>query len=361
MLGFKDIFLNNIKKLSQSVKERFDRIYKYWETVGKLVPPKEMTSWIQTQFGELCGVVKQDFIKITNIVTYEGSVFNDLRTKRPIVFDGNFERVLQDIENTKNGAFAHPKISTPADTFGRVRGKYSITASNIAKYDGLHGLVIYSEHNPLLFSRRRVRDYFAVAKKWFIKAHKSNLKALYPMYTWNCLWKAGASMIHGHAQLVLTEGQAYAKVESLRIATHNYQERYKSNYFEDVYYIHKKLGLAFERDDIRIISKLTPIKDKELLLISNKFDDNLATVVSDVLTTLKEKMAVASFNLSIILPPMEETAEVWDHMPIIVRIVDRGKLTTQTADVGVMELYAQSIIETSPYEVYKELKSALLK
>lgn len=361
MGAFKNEFLKSIEKLKEEELVLFNRIYKYWETVGKLVPPKEMETWIESQFGNVKDVKKQEFIKITNIITYEGAVFNDLRTKRPVVGDSDFSTVLADIEDSRDGPFSHPKTGTPEDEFGRIVGDYCITASNVAKYDGLHGLVIYNEHNPLLVSRKRVRDYFKVADRWFKKAHKVNKNAIYPMYTWNCLWKAGASVIHGHSQLVLTEGQAYAKVEKLRVESHKYQEQYKSSYFEDNYNLHKLLGLGFEKKGVKVVAKLTPIKDKEILLMSDNFDDNLADVVSDVLTTLKEKLAVASFNLSIILPPMEETAEVWSHMPIIVRIVDRGKLTTKTADFGVMELYAQSIVGTSPYDVFRELKKALLK
>jgi len=356
--SFKDHFLQKLSEFSEEDRQIFDRIYKVWETRGELNPPVEMTSWIESSFGSVDAVKVQDFLKITNIITYEGAIFNELRTRRPVVGDDKFQEVIEQIESAKDGPFSHPETGTPEDIFGRVKGKYCITAANIAKYDGLHGLIIFNDHDPLLFSRDRVRDYFDVATKWFAKAQETNEKAIYPFYTWNCLWRAGASIIHGHSQLALTEGNAYAKVEELRVLTHEYQERNRTNYFEDVYKIHNNLGLAFQRGDIKLIAKITPIKEKELMIVNHGLNDNLADVVSDTLTTLKEKLAVSSFNLSIILPPLSETPEVWDHMPIIVRIVDRGKLSAKTADVGAMELYAQSIIETNPYIVIKELKSA---
>ena len=55
----------------------------------------------------------------------------------------------------------------------------------------------------------------------------------------------------------------------------------------------------------------------------------------------------------------KKTPEIWDHMPVVVRIVDRGKLTSKTADVSAMELYAQSIIESNPYVVFDEISKAL--
>lgn len=360
MPGFKSSFFKYLNKFSTKDREIFDRIYKVWETKGKLVPPKEMIPWIQSTFGDVEQVKEQTFVKITNIVTYEGAVFNELRTMRPIVEDVNFTEVHEQIESIQGGPFSNPETGTPADVFGRVKGQHSITAANVAKYDGMHGLIIFNDYNPLIFSRKKVRDYFDVAEKWFKRAHNTTPKAIYPLFTWNCLWRAAASVIHGHAQVALTEGQAYAKIEELRFLTHKYQETFRQNYFDDVYYVHEKLGLGFERGGVKLMSKITPVKEKEVLIISHQVDNNLADVVSDTLNAMKEKLAVASFNLSMILHPMEKTPEVWDHMPIVVRIVDRGQLSRKTADIGAMEIYAQSVIGSNPYTVIKELKRALL-
>ena len=295
------------------------------------------------------------------MVLYEGAIFNELRTKRPVVFDIQLSEVFKEIAKDENGPFTHPLTRTPEDTFGRIEGKYSITASNVTKYDGLHGLVIYNDHYPLEFTSDRIRDYFNVASQWFVKAHRTNAKAIYPFFSWNCLWKAGASIIHGHAQLAITEGQAYAKIEEMRALALDYQERYKSNYFEDDYKIHENLGLAFEKNKVKLNVKITPIKEKEIMLTANAFDDNLADILSEVLNTLKEKMSVFSFNVGIIIHPMEKTPEVWDHMPVVVRIVDRGNLSTKTTDIGSMELFAQSVIGSNPYAVMRELKKEMLK
>ena len=358
-LGFKETFFQKLDELTQDQREIFDRIYQVWETHGQLVPPQEMISWIQSTFGDIDAVTNQSFLKITNKITYEGSIFNELRTKRPIVGDANIAQVFEEINLATNTPFANPLIGTPADVFGRIEGKYCITASNVAKCDGLHGVIIFNSNNPLLLSRRRVLDYFDVARKWFTKAHETNGNAIYPLFIWNCLWKAGASIIHGHAQTVLTEGQTYAKIEELRHHALKYQEQYRSNYFDDDFAIHKLLGLAIEFGEIRLMVRITPFKEKEIMILSPKFDDHLSIVVADTLNTLKEKMGVVSFNASFILPPMAKTPEVWEHMPVVGRIVDRGKLTTKTGDIGAMEIYAQSVIETNPYIIIGKLKEAL--
>lgn len=358
-IGFKDIFFSKLNNFTESQKEKFDRIYQVWETHGQLVPPQEMIGWIQSTFGDVNSVTHQSFLKITNRITYEGAIFNELRTKRPIVGDANMAQVFEEINLATNTPFANPLTGTPADVFGRIQGKYCITASNIAKCDGLHGVIIFNSNNPLLVSRRRVNDYFEVANKWFDKAHQTDPQSIYPLFIWNCLWKAGASIIHGHAQTVLTQGQTYAKIEELRHHALKYQEQYRSNYFDDDFEIHKALGLAVELGKIKIMVRITPFKEKEIMILSPKFDRYLSTVVADTLNTLKETMGVVSFNASFILPPMAKTPEVWDHMPVVGRIVDRGKLTTKSADIGAMEIYAQSVIETNPYVIIKKLQDTL--
>jgi len=360
--SFKAEIISYLNKFTKDEKAIFDAIYKMQATTGILNPPAEMFEWIVANFGSLAAVKVQDFVKLTNIVTYEGAIFNELRTNRPMVGDDNFSEVLDEIQQayTDPHPFATPLTGTPEDSFGRIKGKYCITASNIAKYDGFHGLIIYDNPNPLLFSRKRVIDYFAVATKWFAKAHETNKEAIYPLYTWNCLWKAGASIIHGHSQIALTEGMAYSKVEEMRYTTLKYQEANRRNYYDDVFMIHKKLGLGLERDGIRLMVKITPIKEKEVMFFAPEFNDKLASLVSDVLNVFKERLGVASFNLAVVLPPMAKTPEVWDHMPVVVRIVDRGKLTVKTVDIGGMELYAQSIVASNPYAVMKELRASLL-
>lgn len=359
--GFKGVFLSKLSNLNKDQRIIFNRIYDVLENTGELVPPVEMISWIESNFGSVDSVKHQEFLRITDKITYEGAIFNELRTKRPVIGDKHFTELLDVIEAAKTGPFAHPLTGTPADVFGRVQGKYCVTASNIAKYDGLHGLVIFKDTDPLLFSRKRARDYFNVAKEWYKKAHGYKKDAIYPLYTWNCMWRASASIVHGHCQLALASSQAYTKIEHLRSLTLDYQETHRSNYFDDVYKIHESLGLAFTRNNIKLIVKLTPIKEKEIMILSSDMSDNLADLVSDTLTSYKEVLGVNSFNLSIILPPLETTPEVWTHMPVITRIVDRGRLSQKTADFGAMELYAQSIIESNPYIINEKLKKSLIK
>ena len=115
----------------------------------------------------------------------------------------------------KGDAFCHPEERTPEDVFGRVRSKHCVTASNVAKYDGFHGLIVFDDHDPLDLTAEKVDDYVCVALEWLGKAQEADPEARYPFLMWNCLWRAGSSVVHGHAQVSASRGAHYPKVQGL--------------------------------------------------------------------------------------------------------------------------------------------------
>ena len=220
-----------ISALPRDDRARFHRIFRLSTTVGQLNPPETMRQWIEGYFGSVEAVQSQRIVKITNLVTLEGSLFNELRASRPMEAKASSD-LEETIMSNLGDPFCKPLEGTPADTFGRVRGKHSITASNIAKYDGFHGVMIFDEHNPLVFSPGEVGDYIDTALEWAHKAHDVDREARYFFFMWNCLWKSGASILHGHAQMTLSRELHYAKVEHLRRSALRYRETHGVNYFE---------------------------------------------------------------------------------------------------------------------------------
>ncbi len=359
----------------------FHRIFHLSTTVGRLNPPETMHRWIKSYFGSVEAVKTQRIVKITNLITMEGALFNELRASRPVEAKGSSD-LEETIASNRGDPFCTPLASTPADTFGRVRGKHSITASNVAKYDGFHGVVVFDEHNPLVFSSEEVSDYIDTALAWAHKAHDVDPEARYFFFMWNCLWKSGASIIHGHAQMTLSRDMHYAKVESLRRAALRYRQTHGVNYFDDLYAIHKALGLTLENGPTRILVYLTPIKEKEVLLISQKLDQNLKDSIYKVLKGFIERLGVQSFNLALYHKPfgrvypepcpkqsrresqkaqdkhLADAEEDWSGFPVIVRIVDRGDPNNKASDIGAMELYAASVIASDPFHVAEALHEA---
>ena len=343
-----------VAALPQEERERFERIFLVNSSIGRLNPGPGMEEWIQKYFGSVDAVREQRVVRVTNVVTMEGSLFNELRARRPMATVER-EKLTTIIEEGRGDPFCSPLERTPEDPFGRIRGRHSVSASNIAKFDGFSGVVIFDEHNPLAFTEEAIADYIDTGMAWLVKAYETDEEAKYPFFLWNCLWRAGASIVHGHAQMVLGKEMHYAKVESLRRAALAYKEQTGDNYFDDLYEVHECLGLATEVEGTRILVYLSPVKDTEALLLSHGLDDGLKRSVYRVLDSYVSGMGVSSFNVAVYLPPFAPTREDWAGFPVLVRIVDRGDPMNRTADVAAMELYASSVLFGDPFNVAEAL------
>jgi len=203
--------------LPHEQRSLFERIFRVAVHYGTIVPPPEMRPWIEKQFGSVDATINQKIVRVTNLITLDGVLFNWLRSSRPVWKSEPFD-IEAALAQDRADPLADPYTGTPADVFGRVRGRYCVTASNIAKFDGFHGLVVFDEPNPLHWDRDHLRDYLETAERWALEANRVDPAAKYYLFIWNCLWRAGASLLHGHAQVMLGRDMHYAGVESLRRA-----------------------------------------------------------------------------------------------------------------------------------------------
>lgn len=345
-----------VADLAPPDQDRFRRFFRVDTTVGQLQAPGSMEGWINKNFGSVDRVTSQKIVKITNLLSLEGALFNEIRASRPMDCKVNDE-VRQIIENSAGDPFCKPVEGTPADPFGRIEGKHSITASNIAKYDGYHGLVIFEDHNPLAVNSEAIRDYFETGFEWARRAHQEDPGAKYYFFMWNCLWKSGASIIHGHAQMTLTRGMHYPKAEALRRVFQDYKQTYGACYFGDLHQVHESLGLGWRWDGgVKGFAYLAPIKEKEIIIFAPEPGPPLYDAVHRVLVKYMALCSI-SFNLALYVPPLAPSEEDWSGFPAVVRIVDRGDPNNKTADVGAMELYAASVVSSDPFRVAEFIKS----
>jgi hypothetical protein len=347
-----------VDSLPADLRETFHRLFHISATIGEIDPPEHMHRWIERYFGSVESVLRQRVIKVTNRYTFEATLFNELRARRPL--EARIPADLADeIAKTAPDPFCEPYLNTPADSFGRVEGQFSLTASNIAKYDGFHGVVIFKDHDPLAFTRETVIDAINVSREWFNRCWQEDPSAVYPFFMWNCLWKSGASIPHGHAQISLTKGLHYGKVERNRSTAEFYRAQNGRDIFEDIYRVHEALGLGREVNGVRVMANITPLKEKETILTAPSVTEDLSSVIYDVLRCMVEDLNVSSFNMVIWEPPLAETSEDWSDVPVMVRIVDRGDPLNRTSDFGAMELYAASVVSSDPFRVAESLWPAL--
>jgi len=352
-----------VSALSDADRSRFKRVYAVSAAEGRLHAPISMIPWIKSTFGELADVERQRIVRVSNQVTGEGTLFNQLRARRPIRAE------LLSQSGPDNGVSAAlrddpwftPAEATPEDTFGRLSNDHGVTAANIAKYDAVHSIIIFSDPNPLAFTLESVVAHLALAQDWIRVAHDDDPAARYPYIMWNCLWRAGGSIVHGHTQVSLARGRHYAKIERLRADAELYRGQNGVSYFDDLVSIHTSLGLAHQVGDVSVLSSLTPLKEKECLLIADSSIGGTATgkalgaALYDTLRVYRDTLGVRSFNVGILLPPVDETKESWAGFPMVVRIVDRGSLETRTSDIGGMEMFAESVVAADPFAVHRAL------
>ena len=144
---------------------------------------------------------------------------------------------------------------------------------------------------------------------------------------------------------------------ALRRAALTYRQQHGTSYFDDLFAIHKELGLTFSDGAVRSLAYIMPIKEKEVVLMAKEVNDELKEQIYRALYHFTNTLNVLSFNLALFPPPFQAPAdEDWSDFPVLVRIVDRGDLGNKVNDFGGMELYAQSVIGTDPFFVAQELR-----
>lgn len=346
-----------ISQLAPSQRARMDRLFRIDISEGRCVVPDTMREWVIANFGSIDRVEHQQIVRVTNLITWDGAIYNPVRSGRPIVHvnnatarptDGSFD------------IFADPLNTTAADVFGRVRGRHCITTGNIARWEGQHAVVIFDEYDPLRFERDHMRDYFQTSLEWARQAHAHDPQARYFYWGWNGGLKGGASIPHAHAQVGLARHQHYAQVEGLRRAALGYRQTHGGDYFADLLAAHQALGLAFEQAGLPGFIYLSAWRAKDVWLYGRAFDDTLADALCDTLRILIDQTGIGAFNVGVVMPPLfdgsEAQAEDWDGFPVIARIVDRGSPTMLSSDVGSLDIFAHQVIAMDPYSIIDVLQ-----
>ena len=356
-----------VSALAPDARRKFDRLFDFVQSEAQVLPPPAMEGWIANAFkylaptkeGVLEAIRRQPIVHVMSRATGQATLFNAIRSQRPIE-----AKAATDLETEIEAArakcsFCRPLEQTPANTFGRIGEKK--TCANVAAYDGYHGLVIFEEHNPLFFrhaefSPDQVADMIATSRAWADRCHNEDPQARFFFLMWNCLWKAGASIIHGHAQMTVGRKFHYGKVERLRRDALAYRREFKTNYFDDWVAVHDALGLAARWGRVTAISHLAPAKEREIVLVTDRFDNpDLPQAIWRALRVYAAQ-DVKSYNLAVYMPPLAGASPDWDGFPVLVYLVDRGDPAAKTADVGAMEMYASAVVSSDPFLVAEAMK-----
>lgn len=349
-----------ITRLAKEERQLFDRLFSVDAAQAKMEIPPSMYAYCEKFFGSVEAVLHQRPVKVTNKITLDTSIFNALRSKRPQSYN---TAALDDLieSERKYDPFANPLEGTSADSFDRIYGEFSLTASNIAKFDTWHSVVIFNEYNPLKFGPAEIVDYLMTARAWAEQVQEEDDKARYFFFLWNSLFKAGASLIHGHAQMTVARQQHYGKVERLRRDSLEYTRQYRRSFFNDMVQVHRLLGLtATPADRVVAFANLTPISEREIWLVSDLWSPELGLALYHALAYYKSVGAVA-FNVGALVPPIGPTPgrEDWGDFPVILRLVDRGDPQARSSDIGALNLFGATPVVNDPFEVARGFQKYL--
>src|SRR4051812_26502259 len=124
---------DRIAALPAELRQAAERILYVDTATGYAEPPPQMEAWVAAHFGSVGAVRKQMIVKVTNRLTLESALFNPIRARRPSYGTGDAAGLEQVIarELAEHDIFHDPERTTTADVFGRIHGRYCVSASNV--------------------------------------------------------------------------------------------------------------------------------------------------------------------------------------------------------------------------------------
>jgi hypothetical protein len=365
-----------IAQLPEDERARVETLFAVTKDVGEMVVPPPLAAWMSQHFGPLDQAQRQQVVRVTNRWTHEGASFNPLRALRP---DAGMSAAAEQrvalherIGQARGDDFCRVLDRTPADIFGRVTGRYSRSAANLARADGWHGVVVFDEHDPLAIGPEQLADGLMVVREWAARAHALRVESSHLFVLWNCLWRAGASQVHAHLQMLLSRQMPQAAVERWRAAVQAYRAATGRPYFADALEAHRALGLVVMDGRTSAYASLTPIKEREVVLLAPgptwsaprgdpASDDAFVGFARDIARTVEglRQLGVTAFNLAVFGPPLASGGPAWEDFPAMARLVDRGDPLSATADMAALELFGSSVVAHDPFVVARALRASL--
>ena len=189
------------------------------------MPPPELEPWLATTFGSVAAVRDQTVVKVEPRDP-RGNALRAAARRPPDRWTEHGRDLAGDRAPIEGDPFCHPETDTPADTFGRVRGTRVVTGRERGHGRCPPRRACLRRHDPLAFDTehggRRPAHRAGVGRA---SARRDDPDGGNYLLIWNCLWRAGSSVVHGHAQVLLGSGSHVARLERLRRDVEGYERR----------------------------------------------------------------------------------------------------------------------------------------
>jgi len=249
---------------------------------------------------------------------------------------------------------------------GRIKIGETTVFPNLFPFAKYHAVATVTRRHFLgidEFTLKQMQDTIKASVKYFDYVKSADEKAVYPIFSWNFLPPAGASVIHPHVQLTVDEHPTNLALLYLS-ACKSYFAKHERNYWLHLVEIEEQEQQRFlgRIGDISWITSYAPLGNDEICgvfhTISSLYELDGDTI-SDFSRGLKRVFTaytlygVHSFNLSTFSAPSQD-----DSFRLIVRIIARPyPQSYYNNDAGFMErLHEEVIVESMPEKVAADLK-----
>ncbi|MHC1636300.1 MAG: hypothetical protein ACXQTS_06770 [Candidatus Methanospirareceae archaeon] len=305
---------------------------------------------------------------------------NVRRTKRVKQSHTSEDKLEEMIMRTREKCFFCPEnIERDTPLFikdfyerGRIEEGGSYLFPNLFPFAEYHAVAtITSRHYLELdeFKEEEIEDNIKVCKEFFETVYRKNSDAKYPLWVWNYMPSAAASIIHPHVQVIM-ERRATPYLELLLKRSQSYFLKTGTNYWEDLVREEKKIGQRYiaENDSLWVIASFAPMGNREIMVIFKdvcSFADidtkqirDFANCIVKILRAYK-KMGVNSFNITTYSAPMDAEEEKKYYL-LNAKIISRPNFKPfYTNDTGFMErFHYEWVIEVLPEDVAKEMRKS---
>lgn len=328
---------NIIKNLDLRAKKIFNRILAIKETNVFL-----KQDLIKKKYPYL---ENQKIIYLQNKVLHQEVILNISRGKRKQPLNK-----IQQEDDTTYDPFCAYKQETPIDELGRLENEMAVTAANLSKMADYHSLVIFKKHSLAKIKKDDFSQAWNLASNWFEKIKKLDSKIKTQILIWNYHFRAGASILHPHFQL-LSYHHVPWPLKNFYQKIYNYQKKTNQDYFEDYFYLVNKLKIAKEYNNLKIGFDFTPKKEKGLI-IKGEIEEKNQIFLWNVINRLLE-LGTESFNFVFI------KESPWKLINNLGFWVDRGSVEKKNCDIGSLEIFLFPVISTDPVEFGQLLFSTL--
>ncbi|KAJ9466313.1 hypothetical protein DIPPA_09131 [Diplonema papillatum] len=386
-----DLHARMAEELSKEEAQVLERVWQLSAADGPTVVPGGFGEKLQAMFagmeGAKAAVENQRVLRCWNVLMDQSTYFNDVRaayTKSRTARRQVARAVIIPLATPETCDFCNLEARTSTDVgFGRLSAATARSCSNVAKYAGSHSCIVFNDHNPLVpaGSKQCIADLFTLCDEWALhkcpqfvagppvepypkKQRTSERGQWTPLIGWNCTSKAGASMEHGHAQVLSVQGNVRwaAALDGTGAAA--------------VVAAARTLGLLVEIDDGRAYTfpSLSPVQNAEMWVVAKPgsafcegcsgqrtFGPDAAEGIRTALEVLFENYSTSAFNITVASVACAEGARVWPDCTRVTfaRVLDRG-VHTQLEGPGFLEIFGSgSVGGADPFTVFEQLHAAV--